>query len=63
MQVPHGPHALELLLHLELARLIEEGEPPLAQQQREAGKVQGKPEDVSHCWVMVRMRSDPCPDG
>ena len=31
---------------------IEEGEPPLAQQEREAGKVEGKPDGRQPCWVM-----------
>ena len=59
-QVAHGADALQLLLHLELARFIEEGEPPLAQQQGEAREVEGKPEDVSHCWVIARGQT-PCP--
>ena len=37
--IAHGPHAIELLCQLHLAAFVEEGEPPLAQEQHEPGEI------------------------
>ena len=41
-QIAQRPHALELLLHLDLAFLVEKRQPPFAQEQHEAGEVEAQ---------------------